>query len=90
MANEERIREELRKAEEDFAATRSAIGIDRRFRPVSTVYNPVSGHIVASVERATQRIFSRKDFSSDSLESGRIRKLDRPVLRYITITSSRV
>jgi hypothetical protein len=62
MPSDEKSKELLQKAEEEAEAIRKAIGIERHFRPVTTVYNPASGVIVASVERYSEEVFDRRLF----------------------------
>lgn len=68
MPSDEKIKELLRKHEEEAEATARAIGIERHFRPVATVYNPASGIIVASVERHSADVFDRRLFFRHSSE----------------------
>jgi hypothetical protein len=62
MADDEKIKAQLRKREEEAEAIGKAIGIERHFRPITTVYNPASSTIVASVERRSTDVFDRRLF----------------------------
>jgi hypothetical protein len=62
MPSDEKIKALLQKHEQETEATMKAIGIERHFRPVGTIYNSASSIIVASVERHSAHVFERRFF----------------------------
>ena len=54
--------ETVEKLKREMEEIKRAIGIEPDFRPLTTVYNPASGIIVASVERYSSEVFERRLF----------------------------
>jgi hypothetical protein len=77
MPDDETIERLKREAEEEGDAIARAIGIERAFRPLVTVYNAASGIIVASVERYSPEVFDRRLFFRHTSERA-YRPIDAP------------
>ena len=68
MLNNDIIEKLKREAEEEDQSIAKAICIERDFRPLVTVYNQVTGFIVAEVERHSANLFERRLFFRHSSE----------------------
>ncbi len=62
MPSDEKIQKILLEGRQETLAVREAIGIPPDFHPLRTVYNPIAGAVVASVEHHSADRFERRLF----------------------------